>query len=792
MNSLGGPGSAFVTIAFSNYVDRARVLFESLRITHPDSRLFFLAMDRPGFAAQQLGSLANVLTLEEVGFTKRDTFKRRTIYTPLEFATSVKARLLLDRLRDFQRVTYLDPDIQVFQELRVSEDLLHREVLLTPHMVRPVPNDGRNLTSADLGIFGNHNLGFISATKGSETALGWWDSMLEHEGDFRQGHSFTDQKIADHLVNICDLGVVRYAGWNVAYWNIHEREIAADELVFFHFSGFNPDAPGILTKFFAQNGRHRYFAREWLTPVLRDYAGKCIQARGSEKALSLGKVTFFEDFPVLRDLIRRSYIDESGYRPPPSGRKALGQWLFETGTGIAGSPLVPPIAMAFFLMRSDLQYTFAGVSHGDPDHGSRLLPWLANDPEAKKFLSDVLDEIGQPHTGFPSPSQVYPTFHGFRQPHPTFGVNHIAYFGEKMGIGSASELLFDLISGADVPQHKISLPNVLRNNGSLKFSPSTGQGLLKHSHTILGVNGDQVLDLFALSNSFSTQGKRIGYWWWESEVLPPAQVQAARKFNEIWVGSNFVRELLRQQITQPVKLVQLPLGKKAASKIRSGRKVRGSGPTRFFHNSSLASDPKRKNPLGVAVAYMKTFSAQDAATLRLHLTGSGEAPWAFAALEEIVSLTQHRADIEITTNRMSGDDLAHEIESADCFVSLHRSEGLGLNIRDAIAFGTPVIATAYGGNMDFMNPDSSFLVGYKMGEVGKSPYYPAESEWAEPDLNQASSFMSVVADSPELSLDKATSAKAYLESKLAPEKLIDQFLRALFDESNYERGVSDE
>ena len=792
MNSLGGPKSAFVTIAFGNYIDRVRVLFESLRSTHPDSSLFLLALDRPSFAAKELGSLANVLTLGEVGFTKEDIFKRRTFYTPLEFATSVKAKVLLDRLHLFERVTYLDPDIQVFQELRLSQDLAQREVLLTPHMIRPVPADGRDLTPAHLQMFGNHNLGFISVTKGSEIALQWWDSMLDHEGDYREGKSFTDQKIADQLVNICDVGVVRYAGWNVAYWNIHERQIPADELVFFHFSGFNPDAPGILTKHFAQNGRHRYFAPPWLDSLLRDYADKCVQTRGSRNGYSLRKATYFQYFPVLRDLIRRSHLDESGYQSPPSGRKGLGRWLFETGTGVGGSPLVPPIAMAFFLMHSHLQKQFPGVLSGDPDHGSRLLTWLANDSDAKKFLREVLKEIAHPETHFPSPSKVYPTFHGLRPAYPTFGVNHVAYFGEKMGLSSASELLYDLISEADVPQHKIPLPNVLRSNGSLRIFPSTGQEFLKHSHTILGVNGDQVLDLFTLSNAFSTQGKRIGYWWWETDVLPQNQIQAARKFNEIWVGSNFVRELLRKQITQPVKVVRLPMRKNLAKKIRHSRQTSDAGPTRFFHNSSLYSEPTRKNPLGVALAYMETFSPKDGANLRLHLTGAGEASWTFDALKEIVSLTKHRADIEITTNRMSEEDLDNAIASANCFVSLHRSEGLGLNIRDAIALGTPVIATAYGGNMDFMNSDSSLLVDYKLVEVGKSVYYPAESLWAEPDLDQASEFMRFIVDSPELSLDKAATAKSYLEKSLAPEKLIEQFLCALFDESDYERRITDE
>lgn len=779
--SLGGRHSAFVSIAFSNYLDRGLVLFESLQRIYPESSFVFLALDRAHLAKKSLGNIAEVLSLEDIGITKAEIFNRRTIYTPLQFATSFKPRLLKYCLREFSRVTYFDPDIYLYQEMQVSADFAAREILLTPHLSKPPSENSQNFPTVDVQKYGNFNLGFISVTKGSEEAIDWWDTKLKYEGDFREGKSFTDQKIADQLINFCDVGVVRLSGWNVAFWNIHERKIKAGDLVFFHFSGFNPDAPDIFTRRSLKGFQNRLSAPDWLDEVLRDYADKCIQAKRGAEEISLGRVTFFQNYPQLRDLVRRSLMGVSGYPIPPSNAKMLAKWLFQPGTGRAASPLVPPIAMAFFLMRAHPQTLFPGVLLGKPEDGSKFLTWLENHSEANKFMRDVLREINAPDQSFPSPAEIYPAYSGIRPDPATFGINHIAFFGEEGTIGVSSELLASLIANSGVPQQKISLPNVIGKRRFFEYIPTINGRPLKHSHTVLGVNANQVQGLFELSGAYSTQGKRIGYWWWEVDGITSVHRQAARKFNEIWVGSSFVQEILETRIARPVKLVTLPLSSQVLRRMRRARALRETGPTRFFHTSKLSSDSERKNPLGIAEVYIDTFSPQDGTALALHLTRGEESPGTFAALERIISACKHRSDISITTNWKSDDALAREIGSADCFVSLHRSEGLGLNIRDAVAYGTPVIATGYGGNTDFMNSESSLLVDYKMVGIKQSDYYPTEARWAEPDPQHASDLMKFVANEPVLVNEKAARAKLELQESLKPEKLREQLLNALLE-----------
>ena len=79
---------------------------------------------------------------------------------------------------------------------------------------------------------------------------------------------------------------------------------------------------------------------------------------------------------------------------------------------------------------------------------------------------------------------------------------------------------------------------------------------------------------------------------------------------------------------------------------------------------------------------------------------------------------------------------------ADCYVSLHRSEGLGLTMSEAMALGIPVIATGYSGNLDFMNSDNSLLVPSVRVAVGEGAEgYSPHAMWVEPDISVAASHM---------------------------------------------------
>ena len=99
---------------------------------------------------------------------------------------------------------------------------------------------------------------------------------------------------------------------------------------------------------------------------------------------------------------------------------------------------------------------------------------------------------------------------------------------------------------------------------------------------------------------------------------------------------------------------------------------------------------------------------------------------------------------------LSDLDLKSLIAVSDCFVSLHRSEGWGFALCEAMSLGKPVIATAYSGNMDYCNEDTAKLIAYDLIDVRAGDYPHWEGQhWADPDIEAATQAMVELVDDPD-------------------------------------------
>jgi glycosyltransferase involved in cell wall biosynthesis len=108
--------------------------------------------------------------------------------------------------------------------------------------------------------------------------------------------------------------------------------------------------------------------------------------------------------------------------------------------------------------------------------------------------------------------------------------------------------------------------------------------------------------------------------------------------------------------------------------------------------------------------------------------------------------------------------------ACDCYVSLHRAEGFGLTMAEAMAIGKPVIATGYSGNVDFMNSENSYLIDYEIGRVGaECEIYPPEGEWAEPSVEHAAELMRRVYSNPQEAERLGAQAARDIAAKLSPQ-----------------------
>ena len=176
----------------------------------------------------------------------------------------------------------------------------------------------------------------------------------------------------------------------------------------------------------------------------------------------------------------------------------------------------------------------------------------------------------------------------------------------------------------------------------------------------------------------------------------------------------------------------------------------------FYMSLDITSDVTRKNPTAVLQAFARAFDERSSVRLVVKLNNSGAFSWAGAAAQGIQRLLSSHPNIIVIDRTMDYREVLCLSASCDVYVSMHRSEGLGLNLLEAMSLGKPVIATGWSGNMDFMTPENSCLVGYKLIPVvaEHASYQRAvigpDQTWAEPDIDEAAKWMRLLAAQPDL------------------------------------------
>lgn len=290
-------------------------------------------------------------------------------------------------------------------------------------------------------------------------------------------------------------------------------------------------------------------------------------------------------------------------------------------------------------------------------------------------------------------------------------------------------------------------------------------------------------------DSRATGHYNIAYWAWENEVFPDSLARHIYDYDEVWVPSTFVRDAIVRVTTVPVTLVPHPISPRRPSVGRSPL-LRGISEDAciFLFVVNLASVASgRKNVAGAIEAFKRAFMPQDNAWLVLKLSFDDRGrlgPLQKLAREEFSTLEDlaRGANIRIIDQRLSRLELDDLLASCSAYVSLHRGEGFGLTIAEAMSLAKPVIATNYSGNTDFMTPENSHLVDYKLVPVGKGAgRYEKNWRWADPDLEQAASFMRYIHNDPDAARRVGEKARKDIVAQLAPEVIGKRIMQRLME-----------
>ena len=246
------------TIVSRNYLSYARVAGESWLRHHPRSRFYTLVVD--GLPA---GAEAGRVEIVEPDALELPYFAELAFRCDVtELSTAVKPAFLSFLLEREDAVVYLDPDVLVLQPFAEAQRALRTAgIVLTPHTLAPIPRDGLRPSEEGILNTGVFNLGFLAlrASDDASGLLGWWNSRVREACRIDYvGGLFFDQKWIDLVpAYYRSAAILRHPGYNVAYWNLHERPlerrdesffVRGEPLVFFHFSGFDPARPATLSK----------------------------------------------------------------------------------------------------------------------------------------------------------------------------------------------------------------------------------------------------------------------------------------------------------------------------------------------------------------------------------------------------------------------------------------------------------------------------------------------------------------------------------------------------------------
>jgi glycosyltransferase involved in cell wall biosynthesis/SAM-dependent methyltransferase len=770
------PPMNICTIIARNYLSQARVLARSFKEIHPDGNCTVLVIDDPTGYIDPSEEQFELLTIDDIGLP--DAKRMAAIYDVMELSTAVKPwllRTLLDR-PEVDAVSYMDPDIQVFSSLaRIEEEAKAHGIVLTPHFTAPLPRDGRTPREEDILIAGTYNLGFIAlgAGENADALLNWWSERLEQDcvNDPANGH-FVDQRWIDLAPGFWpDLFLLRETAYNIAYWNLPTRKLEIDgdgyrvngePLRFFHFSGYDPRRPDDLSKH-----QTRISLREdpALARICDAYGNALIEA-GFEEArewpygwdegangLKLDRVAR----SLYREGIEAGRLNGSPF--DAAGAAELTDYLTATIHG-TNEAAINRYATTLWEQRQDLRDVFPDIEGAS---AMAYLEWMREFGDETKMSVDLLlgpatsDDDHGPSQSKEEPRGLQP------------GVNVVGYISDERGVGEVARQILGALDSREIGAAPIDTP---AEPGEIE-KVLKGVADVDHPYDInlICVNADMLPAVTAALGPRFFHGRRTaGVWFWEISEFPEQWLGSFDHLDEVWVASEFIAEALRPVSPIPVKTMRVPVTPEPPADMTRAELGMPEGFT-FLFIFDYRSVFRRKNPLGLVEAFKRAFKVDEGPSLVIKSIFSEQFP---ERRQELVDAIVDRPEIHLIENNISATAKNAMVANCDCYVSLHRSEGLGLTMAEAMYFGKPVIATAYSGNLDFMTAQNSFLVAAPATKIGPgaAPYDP-QAWWADPDLDFAARTMRDVVNDPAIREERARRGATDIRLTHSPEAAAD-------------------
>jgi glycosyltransferase involved in cell wall biosynthesis len=322
------------------------------------------------------------------------------------------------------------------------------------------------------------------------------------------------------------------------------------------------------------------------------------------------------------------------------------------------------------------------------------------------------------------------------------GVTVVGYLRAGVGLG---ELARATLRGLEAVQYPYATSNV--DHGAAWDSGVTDRpAAASFPFSIVHLNPEGFRVLSTRPGAGTLPGRhRIGYWAWELEDIPADWSDAFSSFDEIWTCSRHAAAALAAAAPLPVQTMWPSVEEPPAPEGSPGIALDPSE-FRFLFVYNLHSVTERKNPRGLIEAFRRAFRDDDRVRLLIKTANASQCREDFERVEQAARGLR----VTICDGYFSRSQVLALMRACDAYVSLHRAEGFGFTLAEAMALGKPVIGTYYSGNVDFMTPWNSFPVPYHLAEIpSKIGPYAKGALWAEPDLDAAAHLTRLVYEDRE-------------------------------------------
>jgi Glycosyl transferases group 1 len=756
------------TIATPNYLGQLLTLGRSLAAAMPTTEFRVLVLqDCTDVAPVQKhideylaevnsGASHKAVAIDQCDWAGFDVESAALFYNVLEFATSVKPALLRSFLRQgWDRVTYLDPDIQVFGDFTplLDDDAA---VSLTPHLLSVIPDDGFRPSTNDILEAGFYNLGFCSVRPAAVPFLDWWSDRLQFDclAD-PAGGFFTDQKIMDLAPLKTSVQVVKEPGCNVAYWNLHERSIVLDDgvwrvvhegahhpLYFFHFSGFVLSGTASLSvhatravlgdviprSFASQYARLRSESEEG-EPLTYTLAG----ATAARPLPKKWKVCLRQD---ARTHVRAGFslkeVREEIYTPENKGEWAICQACGEEHENFGSRVQSFLYAWACHPSLLGTPNAIGAIFRGGENyqHHEAAFEQMA---WAGKHLATMVRGHGDLVEAVLDAAED--TIRN------TADLRIVGYLAYPAGIGRIARWTLAILDDAGI-RPAIDCVSVGRDTSEYLSALLRRRNPMSASDAsvLCFINADQWKSHVIKQGRVNTAIAHVeATWAWELDYIPDEMTEAvvAGEIERVHALSTWSAQAMAKVLPVPVqRMSPFDVGLFDVLKLRApGTNGGASTPRYILTTFDAKSYISRKNPEAALEVWRRVQN--DYPDFRLTIKASDLREYAPAQLLDAID-SSPRTDL--IDEYLDDDQYLALLQGSDVYISLHRSEGMGLTPIEAGLCGLPVVYTNYGGVTDFLE-NGFFPVSYTPVQVGESEHalgpYDSTAWWAEPDLDDA-------------------------------------------------------